>query len=161
MWKSEKYKSYCCQCLIVECLRRIVSGLITSKNKTNEYRDFSCVWFAPQCIIFPIYNQGSQSRLSRKEKMMADAQVVYFAYAGSDVLGSKVLPWGVRSPRELSSDAMSRLTRAKKTGGGKGLIYGTWSAAFSWRRSSVPNRKGKQKKTVHRFKRRKHKIKLY
>ena len=38
------------------------------------------------CIIYKVY-QGSQNRLSRKEKMMADAHVVYFAYAGSDVLG--------------------------------------------------------------------------
>ena len=28
-----------------------------------------------------------EKKLSREEKMMADAQVVYFAYAGSDVLG--------------------------------------------------------------------------
>ena len=28
-----------------------------------------------------------EKKLSREEKMMADAQVVYFTYAGSDVLG--------------------------------------------------------------------------
>ena len=144
MCKSEKCKRYWCQCLIVKCLRRIVSGLITSKNKTNEYRDFSCVWFTPQCIIFPINTQGSQKNSLERKRWWRTPRLC--------TLHTQALTCYARSSLEVSGHLVSFpatlwvVWPGRKNRWRKGVDIWDLVGAFSWRRSSVPKRKGKQKK---------------
>ena len=159
MWKSEKYKRYWCQCLIVKCLRRIVSGLIMSKNKVMNVVT-SAVFDLHHSASYFLYTLKVHKKTLSKGKddggrprCVLCIRKLWRARPGAP-LRCPVNSWAFQRRYE-SSD------QGRKTGGGKGLIYRTWSGLSPDAAQVCQIGKENRKKTVHRSKRRKHKIKLY